>query len=113
MKPGTVSALDLELHAPVLPTSFRCVVAHQRFCIALALRGQAGAINAAPHMAGSASGLTGFMQMAFSAVAAQAVALIFNGTVYPMLVLMLVASAISLLSFRLLVPVDESTDSAH
>ena len=67
---------------------------------------QAGAINAAPHMAGSASGLTGFMQMAFSAVAAQAVALIFNGTVYPMLVLMLVASAISLVSFRMLVPVE-------
>ncbi len=67
---------------------------------------QAGAINAAPHMAGSASGLTGFMQMAFSAVAAQAVALIFNGTVYPMLVLMLLASAISLVSFRMLVPVE-------
>lgn len=67
---------------------------------------QAGALNAAPRMAGSASGLTGFMQMGFSAVAAQAVALIFNGTVYPMLLLMLGGALASLLSFRLLVPVE-------
>ena len=38
--------------------------------------------------------------MAVSSVAAQAVALIFNGTVYPLLGLMLVASIISLLIFR-------------
>lgn len=65
---------------------------------------QAGAINAAPEMAGSASGLTGFMQMGFSAVTAQAVALIFNGTVYPMLTLMLVAAVLSLLCFKRMVP---------
>jgi len=65
---------------------------------------QAGALNAAPSLAGSASGLTGFMQMGFSAVAAQAVALIFNGTVYPMLFLMLVASVLSLVSFKAMVP---------
>lgn len=82
------------------------------FPIALAIFGngvtlpnaQAGAINAAPKMAGSASGLTGFMQMGFSAVAAQAVALIFNGTVYPMLALMLVASVLSLTCFKIMVP---------
>ncbi|MDP2378949.1 MAG: MFS transporter permease, partial [Pseudohongiella sp.] len=62
---------------------------------------QAGAINEFPHMAGSASGLTGFLQMALSALAAQLVALLFNGTVYPMLLLMLVASLISLASFML------------
>ena len=38
--------------------------------------------------------------MAVSSVAAQAAALIFNGTVYPLLGLMLVASIISLLIFR-------------
>lgn len=65
---------------------------------------QAGAINAAPKLAGSASGLTGFMQMGFSAVAAQGVALIFNGTVYPMLFLMLVASLLSLFCFKAMVP---------
>lgn len=66
---------------------------------------QAAAINEFPQFAGSASGLTGFLQMSFSAIAAQLVALIFNGTVYPLLILMFVASAMSLLSFRLGVPV--------
>ena len=61
---------------------------------------QAAAINEFPEYAGTASGLTGFLQMAVSSVAAQAVALIFNGTVYPLLGLMLVASIISLLIFR-------------
>ncbi len=61
---------------------------------------QAAAINEFPEYAGTASGLTGFLQMAVSSVAAQAVALIFNGTVYPLLGLMLVASIISLLTFR-------------
>ena len=62
---------------------------------------QAAAINEFPRYAGSASGLTGFLQMAFSAAAAQFVAVIFNGTVYPLLILMLVASVLSLLCFRL------------
>lgn len=62
---------------------------------------QAGAINEFPHMAGTASGLTGFLQMGLSAVAAQLVALLFNGTVYPMLMLMLAAAIMSLWSFSL------------
>ena len=61
---------------------------------------QAAAINEFPEYAGTASGLTGFLQMSVSSVAAQAVALIFNGTVYPLLCLMLLASLISLLTFR-------------
>ena len=62
---------------------------------------QAAAINEFPKIAGSASGLTGFLQMAFSAAAAQLVAVIYNGTVYPLLSLMLVASVLSLICFRL------------
>ena len=62
---------------------------------------QAGAINEFPRFAGSASGLTGFLQMSLSAAAAQAVAIIFNGTAYPLLFLMLVASSVSMLAFRL------------
>lgn len=62
---------------------------------------QAAAINEFPKFAGSASGLTGFLQMALSAVAAQMVAVIFNGTAYPLLILMLVTSVLSLLSFRI------------
>lgn len=65
---------------------------------------QAGAINEFPAMAGSASGLTGFLQMGLSAVAAQLVAIIFNGTVYPMLLMMLLAALVSFLAFRLFVP---------
>lgn len=61
---------------------------------------QAAAINEFPKLAGSASGLTGFMQMFLSAIAAQAVALIFNGTVYPLLFLMLTASLLSFSLFR-------------
>ncbi len=62
---------------------------------------QAAAINEFPRLAGSASGLTGFLQMSFSAVAAQLVAVIFNGSVYPLLFLMLLASLLSLFCFRL------------
>ena len=61
----------------------------------------AAAINEFPNLAGSASGLTGFLQMAFSAVAAQVVALIFNGTVYPLLMMMFSAAVLSLVSFKL------------
>ena len=61
---------------------------------------QAAAINEFPEYAGTASGLTGFLQMGVSSVAAQVVALIFNETVYPLLCMMLVASIISLIIFR-------------
>ena len=62
---------------------------------------QAAAINEFPQFAGSASGLTGFLQMSFSAAAAQLVAVIYNGTVFPLLVLMLGAAVLSLVSFLL------------
>ena len=61
---------------------------------------QAAAINEFPQYAGSASGLTGFLQMSVSAVAAQLVAIIFNGTAYPLLLLMLVAALLSLFLFN-------------
>lgn len=61
---------------------------------------QAGAINEFPRQAGSASGLTGFLQMGLSAAAAQLVAVIFNETAYPLLILMFCASLASLLCFR-------------
>lgn len=61
---------------------------------------QAGAINVFPRHAGSASGLMGFLQMGFSAVAAQLVATIYNGTAYPLLALMFIAASLSLIAFR-------------
>lgn len=62
---------------------------------------QAAAINEFPRLAGSASGLTGFLQMALSALAAQLVAAVYNGTAYPLLFIMLAASLLSLGSFRI------------
>ena len=62
---------------------------------------QAAAINEFPNFAGSASGLTGFLQMFISGIAAQLVAVIFNGTVYPLLILMLIASIFSIIVFNL------------
>ena len=62
---------------------------------------QAAAINEFPRLAGSASGLTGFLQMAVSALAAQLVAAVYNGTAYPLLLVMLTASLLSLASFRI------------
>ncbi len=61
---------------------------------------QAAAINEFPQLAGSASGLTGFLQMALSALAAQLVAAVYNGTAYPLLCIMLLAALLSLGSFR-------------
>ena len=61
---------------------------------------QAAAINEFPKFAGSASGLTGFLQMGLSSLAAQLVAIIYNGTTYPLLLLMFSASLMSLLCFR-------------
>ncbi|GIT21788.1 MAG: hypothetical protein CM1200mP40_14700 [Gammaproteobacteria bacterium] len=62
-------------------------------------------INEFPQYAGSASGLTGFLQMSVSAVAAQFVAFIFNETAYPLLIMMLLASVIFVVLFRWGVPV--------
>ncbi|MDE0478133.1 MAG: multidrug effflux MFS transporter [Gammaproteobacteria bacterium] len=62
---------------------------------------QAAAINEFPKLAGSASGLTGFLQMALSALAAQLVAAVYNGTAYPLMFIMLAASLLSLGSFRI------------
>ncbi|MDX1491895.1 MAG: multidrug effflux MFS transporter [Pseudohongiellaceae bacterium] len=97
---GIVLALGLQLAGIHHPAALFLPVALAVFGNGISLpNAQAGAINTAPEMAGSASGLTGFMQMSFAAIAAQTVALIFNGTVYPMLLLMLGASLLSYLSF--------------
>jgi len=60
---------------------------------------QAAAINAFPNLAGSASGLTGFLQMFLSAVSSQLVALFYDGTAFLMIHLMMVASVLSMVSF--------------
>ena len=98
---GIVLALLLQTLGMSSPVALFLPIALAVFGNGITLpNAQAAAINEFPEYAGTASGLTGFLQMAVSSVAAQAVALIFNGTVYPLLGLMLVASIISLLMFR-------------
>jgi MFS transporter, DHA1 family, multidrug resistance protein len=60
---------------------------------------QAAAINAFPNVAGSASGLSGFLQMFLSAVSSQLVASLYDGTAFPMIYLMMAASVLSMISF--------------
>ncbi|WP_159718208.1 multidrug effflux MFS transporter [Geminicoccus flavidas] len=61
--------------------------------------GQAGALSVDPNAAGTASGLSGFLQMAFAAAAAQLVGMLQNGTVWPLLLTMFACGLLSLLSF--------------
>jgi DHA1 family bicyclomycin/chloramphenicol resistance-like MFS transporter len=97
---GICIAIALQLGGLHHPLALFAPIALSTFGNGISLpNAQAGAINEFPAMAGSASGLTGFLQMGLSSIAAQLVALIFNGTVYPMLTLMLVAALISLWSF--------------
>ena len=98
---GIVLALLLQTLGMSSPVALFLPIALAVFGNGITLpNAQAAAINEFPEYAGTASGLTGFLQMAVSSVAAQAVALVFNGTVYPLLGLMLAASIISLLIFR-------------
>jgi|SRR5690554_3946290 len=99
---GVMIALGLQLAGFQQPLSLFLPIALSTFGNGLSMpNAQAAALNESPGLAGSASGLTGFLQMGLSALAAQLVALIFNGTVYPMLLLMLGAALISFWSFRL------------
>lgn len=64
---------------------------------------QAGALSVEPALAGTASGLAGFLQMAIASGVAQLVGMTQNGTPYPMLAVMLVCGggmAASLLLIR-------------
>jgi DHA1 family bicyclomycin/chloramphenicol resistance-like MFS transporter len=98
---GIILALALHIAGFNQPFALFAPVALAVFGNGITLpNAQAAAINEFPQYAGSASGLTGFLQMAVSAAAAQLVAIIYNGTVYPLLVLMLASSIASLLLFR-------------
>jgi DHA1 family bicyclomycin/chloramphenicol resistance-like MFS transporter len=62
---------------------------------------QAGAINVFPQMAGTASGLSGFLQMAVAAAASQTVAIFHDGTAFPMLYFMAAGVILSILAITL------------
>jgi len=62
---------------------------------------QAGAINVFPHMAGTASGLSGFLQMAVAAAASQTVAIFHDGTAFPMLYFMMAGVILSIIAISI------------
>ncbi len=63
---------------------------------------QAGALSVDPSLAGTASGLGGFTQMAVASAVAQLVGVMQNGTPYPMLTVMLICSLVMAASLLLL-----------
>ena len=72
------------------------------FAVGLSMpNAQAGAISVNPKAAGTASGLSGFIQMAVGAGVAQLVGTIHNGTPYPMIGVMLVCAALALAAIAL------------
>lgn len=98
---GVILAIALHIMSFNQPLALFAPIALAVFGNGITLpNAQAAAINEFPQYAGSASGLTGFLQMTASAAAAQLVAFIYNGTVYPLLLLMLASSIISLMLFR-------------
>lgn len=62
---------------------------------------QAGAVSYAPRAAGTASGLAGFLQMLLAACFAQVVGSLQDGTPYPMIGFMVLASMLALASISL------------
>jgi len=59
---------------------------------------QAGALGVRPKSAGTASGLSGFLQMTIAAVFAQIVGVLQNDTPYPMVILMVIAASLSVVA---------------
>lgn len=62
---------------------------------------QAGAINVFPSRAGTASGLSGFLQMAMAALASQGVAFAHDGTAFPMLCFMMAGAICAVVAITL------------
>jgi DHA1 family bicyclomycin/chloramphenicol resistance-like MFS transporter len=63
---------------------------------------QACAINVNPRLAGTASGLTGFAQMAVAALVAQTVGQLADGTIWPMAIFMLLSACAGVLILPLI-----------
>jgi len=71
----------------------------------------AGAISVRPQAAGTASGITGFVQMAIGALAAQAAAWVLADakTALPMMLIMVATAIAGLLAYVILVPADRKS----
>lgn len=65
--------------------------------------GMSGALSVKPELAGTASGLAGFIQISMGAFATFVVGFFHNGTAYPMVNSMLVMGVLSIASFQLMI----------
>lgn len=79
------------------------VCGHFFACAFIMPNGQAGAIGPYPRMAGSASSLVGFLQMAIGAVAGYAVGLFFDGTTRPLMTVLALSTLLGAVAWVLLV----------
>ncbi|HET6467349.1 MAG TPA: multidrug effflux MFS transporter [Geminicoccaceae bacterium] len=96
---GTVLALALAVALPWSALTLFLPVSLVAFAQGISIPNSvAGAISVDPQAAGSASGLSGFLQMAMAALAAQIVGMIQNGTPYPTLIAMLLCATGALLA---------------
>lgn len=91
----------LPLSAPLLFIPMVLISVVQGFIIPNC---QASAINVDPRYAGAGSGLIGFLSMSISAVVAQAVAMLADGTVWPMLAFMGAAAVAGVLCLAMIRP---------
>lgn len=99
---ATLLALALLASRPWLPIALFGPMLGAAFANGLTVpNAQAGAISVDPLLAGSASGLAGFLQMFTAALVSQAVGALQNGTPYPMLAFMTACAALSLAGFLL------------
>jgi MFS transporter, DHA1 family, multidrug resistance protein len=99
---ATLLALALLAVGPWVPIALFGPMLGAAFANGLTVpNAQAGAISVDPLLAGSASGLAGFLQMFTAALVSQAVGALQNGTPYPMVAFMTACAVLSLASFVL------------
>jgi DHA1 family bicyclomycin/chloramphenicol resistance-like MFS transporter len=119
---GTAAGLLLAvLNWGAAPSVWSIVLPMYGFAVGAGLvmpSAMAGAISPFPHMAGLASAVLGFLQMAASALYAMGVGAWYDGTARPMTVAIAMAATGALLAFHLAAPYrvtpgeDPSTDAA-
>ena len=99
---ATLLALALLAVGPWVPIALFGPMLGAAFANGLTVpNAQAGAISVDPLLAGSASGLAGFLQMFTAALVSQAVGALQNGTPYPMFAFMTACAVLSLAGFVL------------
>ncbi|MFW5679925.1 MAG: multidrug transporter, partial [Pseudomonadota bacterium] len=100
---GVGATLGLMLHGHWTPAALFVPMMVTAYGQGLGMpNAQAGALSVDPTLAGTASGLAGFIQMAVASAVAQMVGVMQNGTPYPMLIVMLICGAVMVFSLVLM-----------